>query len=169
MEFLKSLIKQSEPVQILEKEQSVEVETVGKYIGDFLIFVTRMIIDNYDLRDYKNNQGIAYDTHGGEVSEIYLGIIRKGGEQYKAEVLLPQPVDTEALNGDTLSDAEITIYSAPNGARSHEIERLEDPELAAMLEKMVAGYLASNINTIVRSTFDSEGEPPRNPNSADYD
>jgi hypothetical protein len=168
MEFLKKLIAEKPPVEqiVTEKEEVVEVEASGEKIGDYLLYVMRFCVNtNKELRDSAHSHGVSYSSRGGRITELDVGIINTATKQsFRAEIYPDKPVDTDEIGPDTLKGADIMVSETPNGPRNYGSKRIEDEELEQYLIQMTRSYLAKHLDSVVRSTVDSEfdTEDPEN-------
>ncbi len=167
MEFLKKLITEKPQIEqiVAEKEEVVQVEVAGEKIGDYLLYVMRFYVDTKKLRDFSRSHVVSYSSHGGQITEFDVGIINTATKQsFRAEVYPNKPADTDEIVSDTLKGADILVSETPNGPRNYGSKRIEDEELEQYIIQMTRSYLAKNLDSVVRSTFDNEfdTEDPEN-------
>lgn len=159
MEFLKKLIADKSQVEqpLTEKEEVVEVDVAGERIGDYLLYVTRLFVDDKELRDFSHGHGVSYSRHGGKITEFQVGIYNIATKKtYRAEVYLDHPVDTDEIGPETLKHADISVSETPNGPRNYGSNRIEDPEMEEYLIQLTRGYLNKHLENVIRDTFDTE-------------
>ena len=186
MKFLQTLIKESNNApntefEVLnEEDRKVRVEGVLNRYGDFTCYAKWLEVEDFEETHRDRDEDTHYITFSGNIENIVVAVTH-GKNEYFTETYPMEPLSSNDNSLDWLQSAEVNVFTSgpggnvPNGRVSE-----SGPELSAMIEKMVRGFIASNWKKILWETFNREdtrerprrGYPVRNDDTnsiADFD
>lgn len=182
MKFLQSLIKESSvpaveaPKVLTEEEKRVKPDHVYGKIGEFALLVKWLEVDNYEETNREWDGGTSYVEYSGTINNIVVSV-RRGNEEYFVEVYPADPIESDNKDPSWVQSADVSVFtSVPGGNFPRAAVDKQDPELDAMIDKMVRGFLANNWTNLLDDVFTKEEEverqrgmrPTRNDDLADY-
>lgn len=167
MKFLQSLIKESassavqSPKVLTEEEKRVKPDHVYGKIGEFALLVKWLEIDNYEEINREWDDDTSYVEYAGTINNIVV-TVRRGDEEYFVEVYPADPIESDDKNPSWVQSADVWVFtSVPGGNFPRSAVDKQDPELDALIDKLVRGFLANNWTKLLDDVFTKEEEVQR--------